>query len=221
MGVITTGLVTKGIVAPAQSIYYVDRVSSYNAGNVSSLGTTPAPSTAPGDLMIGLITNGSASAGTWTPPAGWSEVVDQGASPNLTVAWKIAVAVNPVASWSSTVSSPIGFSISTFRNALIDVVGAVSPVVTGTNDIVMPSITTTVANTLVIVLAVSGDAYGNTVPTGYTQLWSTSGNPTGIAVFARLQATAGATGTATMNWTYSPSNAPGNAAGVLISIKPR
>ena len=217
MGVITKGLVTKGIVAPAQSIYYADQLTGSNA-STGALGLAVAAATTPGDLMIALVTTGSASAGTWTPPAGWTEVIDQGASPNLTVAWKIAVASEPSATWSSTLSSiPIGLHISIFRNALIDVVGTVSPVVTGTNNIVIPSITTTVANTLVIALAVSGNATGNTVPTGYTQLWSTSGNPTGTAVFARLQATASATGTATMNWT----SGTGNAAGVLISIKPR
>ena len=217
MGVITRGLVTRGVAAPAQSIYYVNQATASNA-STGSLGVLVPAGTTPGDLMIALVTTGSASAGTWTPPAGWTEVIDQGVSPNLTVAWKIAVAGEPAAVWSSTLSSiPIGLHISTFRNALIDVVGAVSPVVTGTNNIVIPSITTTVNNTLVIALAVSGNATGNTVPTGYTQLWSTSGNPTGTAVFTRLQATASATGTATMNWT----SGTGNAAGVLVSIKPK
>jgi hypothetical protein len=217
MGVITRGLVTKSIVAPAQAIYYVGKEAASNP-STGALGVVIPAGTTPGDLMIALVTTGSASAGTWTPPAGWTEVIDQGASPNLTVAWKIAVASDISATWSSTLSSiPIGLHISTFRNALIDVVGAVSPVVTGTNNIVIPSITTTVNNALVIALAVSGNATGNTVPTNYTQLWSTSGNPTGTAVFTRLQPIAGVSGTATMNWT----SGTGNAAGVLVSIKPK
>jgi hypothetical protein len=222
MGVITRGLITKSIVAPTQPIYFVGTTSGFNTPFATTVATTQTPTfTTPGDLLI--YTTVCATFGGvsqyWTPPAGWTEVLDNGSpGPISSIGWKIATATDAGATWTSSAAADLRVALVNFRNATIDVVGSFGSSATNANTITIPGITTTVANTMLVAIIMSSNATGSlALPVGN---WVTNTYITGsagLAIFSTLQATAGATGNITANFT----GATGGHWGALLSIKPK
>ena len=214
MGVITRGLVTKGIVAPALPIFVTTTINTPFTG-ASTVSQTPTSPITRGDLMISVISTTAPGAVSWTTPAGWTEVVDTGAPPNLHVSWKIAASTETAAIW--TPSNTLGgiAMILGFRNALIDAVGSAPTPVTGTNTFTVPAITTTVNNAIVVLVTAGSTHTGFNGIAGYTII-NGQVNTAAIQAQYKLQPIAGSTGTQSYNF----SSGSGNAVGVLISIKP-
>lgn len=79
-----------------------------------------------GDLMVAVMSYGSTTSRTWTSPAGWTEVADQGGVPSVSIAYKVATASEPSSynfTASSSSTSALAATILTYRNADYDVTG--------------------------------------------------------------------------------------------------
>jgi hypothetical protein len=219
MGVITRGLVTKNIVAPAQGIYALSTGGFALSGSTSIVMSINGSIIAPGDLMIAIIATNSAGAVTWTPPAGWTEVVDQGASPNLHISYKLENGDRGGSpSWNlSTSANGLG-AIVAFRGAQWDVAGTTAGATsTGTGSLTMNAVTTT-ANNSVIVAVLAGSAVSATTNyTTFTNLETQIFNSVGLQIGYKLQPTAGSSGTFSTGF----NTATGNNVGVQLSVKPR
>jgi len=215
MGVITRGLVTKSIVAPAQGIFVTTSINTPFT-SASTVSQTPTSPITQGDLMISVISTSSVSNLQWTPPAGWTEVVDTGVLPNFHVSWKIAGSTETAAVWTPTSSCTGIAMILGFRNALIDAVGGAPTPVTGTNSFTMAAITTTANNAMVVLVTAGGTHNGFTGTSGYTTINSQI-NVAAIHAQYKLQPVAGSTGTQSYNF----SSGTGSAVGVLLSVKPK
>jgi len=216
MGVIIRGLITKGVISPAIPTYITSTVNTPFT-SVATVSQTPTSPLTAGDLMISVIAITGGAAVGWTPPAGWTEVIDQGASPNLHISWKIATSSETAAVWTATANPVTGIAtILGFRNALLDVVGTTATPVTGTNTMTVPAITTT-ANNAVVVLITGGSTHnGGQLLSNYTSI-TTQFNTAAVQAQYIVQVTAGSTGTVGFNF----SSGSGNATGVLVSIKPK
>jgi hypothetical protein len=167
--------------------------------------------TANDDLMI-LFVASSGTANTWTTPAGWT-------------VWKSNF--NGRAIYYRTASSePASYTITqsgsatsdgyilTYRFATIDVIGGYG---SAGSPSVAPSITTTANNAIVFYSVVSGGQADATytTPSGFTPIVSDSdGTTPSSAIFSRVQATAGVTGTA------SSTPSAGNPSSLQFAIKP-
>ena len=221
MGVITRGLVTKGIVAPAQPIFFVGTRAGTAPGSTTATITQTPNFTTPGDLMIyGVSSNQFGGAGQyWTPPAGWTEIHDAGSGiPISSAGWKIATATDASSTWTSISNGDLGLVVCTFRNTTVDVVGTLGAPANNAATITIPGITTTVANTRLVAIVMSSNSTGSlALPAGnWTNHNSVSGLG-GVVIFSTLQSAAGATGNITTNFT----GATGTHCGILLSIKPR
>lgn len=196
---------------PAQPITLVNITTAVQNTSSTTITINVPSKTANGDLMILVATVGSVTS-TWTTPSGWTLWGNNG---GRTVFYRIAS--SEPASYTLTQFANITSSacILTYRNAAIDVFGAYS---SNSNPSVAPSITTT-ANNAVVLDYVANRTIGSvtfTTPTNFTPLVSDSDatNPS-YAVFSRVQATAGSTGTATS----TPSGGE-NGMSVQFSIIP-
>jgi hypothetical protein len=200
------------------------------------LNSDPTPAQ-PGDLIIYIaIANQFGGAGQyWTPPAGWTELVDQGTpNPIASIGWRrlgTATQENALFSetWTSAASAGLLLTTLVYRNAAINVVGSFGAGASNTGTITIPGITTTASNTLLQAIVVSSNATtwsGSTtgplaLTNAATTLNSTVFGPLfgvspAILVFGGTLPAAGATGNFTTNFT----TATGGHAGILISLKP-
>jgi len=221
MGVITRGLVTRGVVAPAQPIFFVGTRAGVAPGSTTVTITQTPDFTTPGDLMIyGVSSNQFGGAGQfWTPPAGWTEIHDAGSSiPISSAGWKIATATDASSTWTSAASGSLGLVVCTFRNTTVDVVGTLGAPANNTATITIPGVTTTVANTRLVAIVMSTNITGSlTLPAGNWTNHNSVIGLGGVVIFSTLQSAAGATGNITANFT----GATGTHCGILLSIKPR
>lgn len=174
--------------------------------------TVNVPSgTANGNLMI-LVVASSSGAITWTTPSGWT--VWNSTFQGRAIYYRTAS--SEPASYTITQSSSFTSSayILTYRNATIDVMGAYS---SSGSPSIAPSITTTANNATVFYFVASPTQTSctYTTPTNFTPLVSDSdATAPSSAIFTRVQATAGATGTA------SSTPTAGLPFSVQFSIKP-
>ena len=217
MGVITKGLITKSVISYSQPIYLVGTSQGSSAGNSTLAAASTPAAIMPGDLVIGVVSNNGA-AGTWTPPTGYTELVDQNATPNLSIAWKLWVAGDSTTpTWTSTVSSQTVINYMVFRNALIDQTGTLGSVTTGTAATTATAITTSVNNTLVIAAFAGSNGSTFSVPTGFYQILHYNVSNTPNTVFGKWTTTAGTTGTVTT----TPASGTGSNVGMLFNIRPK
>ena len=74
---------------PAPSLIATSQAAHPKDGS-SSLTINKPAGTQQGDVMVAFLCADSGSVSTWTSPAGWTEVADQGARPCLCVSYKVA-----------------------------------------------------------------------------------------------------------------------------------
>lgn len=166
-----------------------------------------------GDLMIAAMCGGQ-SAATWTGATGWTEVADQGATPNLRIAYKIAASEG--ANYTFTASANVNKAavIVAYRNASYSNIGTFGTS-TAQTAVVAPSISVAADNSVLI--ACFGTRNGTTfsTPSGMTNRGSinTTVNPA-LYVFDRSIG-AGSTG----NISSTPTTGSDNS-GILLSIRP-
>lgn len=117
--------------------------------------------TADGDLMIAAVFMPGPSSGTWTFPAGWTEIADQNSRPNLAIGYKIAASEGSNYSFVCSTSGgrPVG-SMMTYRYASYD---TISNFATG-SPVVTPSTSPTESQSL-LVAVIGRDTSNLTVPT--------------------------------------------------------
>ncbi len=205
-------LVGLGLVLPRDLVYAQSTITfetvataTDNTGNATSLAISKPTGTAEDDLLIAVVSVDGSE--TFTPPAGWTEI-DQGqcASSACTLGvWRLAAGASEPSSYTFTLASPkkvvgaiLRYSNAHVESNVIDVSGSA----TGTDTApTAPSVTTTVANTLVlrVISNDDDDLDPASVPGGTTgrfALETTGGGSEGGAGADAQQASIGATGTA-------------------------
>jgi hypothetical protein len=192
-------------------IFLVNTSSAVQNTNSTTITVNVPSSTDNGDLMILSVISNSGS-NTWTTPSGWT--VWRSNFNGRAIYYRTAS--SEPASYTITQSNSATSSgyILSYRNATIDVMGTYSGF---TSPSIAPSITTTANNAYVFYFIGSPGQANNTfsTPTGFTPLVSdTDGTNPSSAIFYKVQATAGATGTA------SSTPAAGLPASIQFSIIP-
>ena len=168
------------------------------------------------DLMVAVYSY-SGTGRTWTQPAGWTEVLEYGATAaGIGVAWKIATAseASTYAFQTSGGGTQINGFIVTYRGAAFDVIGSVA--VSGTSTSVVISGITVSENLSILLSFVSQNTTGVTFTpaSGFSSLASQLGNSPASQIWSK-NIESGATGNQTFTSTSS-----GSITGVLFSIKP-
>jgi len=199
------------------------RILSIDGGTTSGSGTPALIShdyqqAEPGDLSILIIAHTQATGNvTWTAPAGWTEVNDQGTPPGLFIMYK-ELASTDIGQFNYVFPTPSGSFTALaryihLRNANWGSIGAT---ITSTADQVtsVPSVTTTSSNSFIILIA-AGTAASGPVTAG-SEFNLTSNSASGVDslrvdIRSRIQNQIGATGTATISWP-APSTGSNNLA---------
>lgn len=214
---LASGTATASLDGSALGAPFVQSVSTFQSGAaVSTIPLAKPSGTATGDLLVAVL--GINGAVTVTPgESGWTRINtnDSGAPvTRLATYWRIVAGGDP-----ATYSFGLGTSAAAF-GTLVRIIGFdtgttidVAGTATGSaTDPVAPSITTTVANVLKIACCAQSNPAVNadyTPPAGYTEDSDLNGNGAGSALILtgevahRVQATAGASGTATMDSTQA------------------
>lgn len=191
-------------------------VENYAQGDTGGTGTLALTINKPSGVAVGDVLAAflcGSDPRTWTMPSGWTEVKDQGAFPEIGVAYLVAGASEP-SSYVFTPSSATTTAgiIVNLRNAAFDVVGAVST----SSTISAPSITLSKGGSAVFAFyAGATDADTWTTPTGMTPLASHNAVKPSYALFYQLLVPAGSTGN--KDSTGSGVTSPGS---VLVGFKP-
>ncbi len=185
-------------------------------GNVSPLSIARPTGTMEGDLMVAIMAC-DANARTWSGDTNWTEVADQGADPDLRIAYKVAgSSLSDPGPYAFTLSGSQKTSgvILTYRDAAYDAIAG--SFTTGASNLVLPSITTTSSQS--ILLAVGARSASGVVIDAITPMNSvfsdSDNNDPSYAVFSQTVAN-GPTGTRTLNVGSGT-----GAAGIMLSIKP-
>jgi hypothetical protein len=112
-----------------------------------------------GDLMIAVISTDRSTV-TWTQPSGWTEAVDQGASPSIMVSYRTAGA-SEGANYTFTSSNSVRSAgiIVTYRNAGFDVAGSISTAI-ASNVQTAPAITMAQSKSTLLAYFIKG---GNSI----------------------------------------------------------
>lgn len=206
------------------------RTFSYN--NVAELNTqmtlTPNVNTQLGDIVFAVIAGTNTTATVTPPGAGWTAIITKNITNSLYVwAWwrKRGIGETTYAfTFDNGAAGSVGALYVIARADLPSIVSAIANrSVDKTNTI--PSITTTVANTLALALAAertTADETGvTTVPAGWTELGFARQTATAIESIwggTKLQAAAGATGTGDIVW---PNTQTQNGQTITVGLPPK
>ncbi len=193
---------------------FIASASTQNTAAGTSLVINKPTGTQAGDLMIAIMGTSNGAA-TWTGDTGWTEIVDQGASPNLRIAYKVAGS-SEGSSYTFTSSATLNCagSIFTYRNAAYDAIGAIT---TTTNTSTPTGPTAAAAFSMLIGCNLRANAsYTITPPSSMTtRVTDSDVNAPSYAV-ADEYVIAGATGTRS----FTSSGTGGTSSGILLTIKP-
>ena len=188
---------------------------SANNGSGTSLTINKPTGTVDGDIMVAVMSGGN--AGAWTGDTGWTEILDQGATPNIRAAYKVASGEGA----SYTFSHPAGGGnygfLATFRGLQYDTVSASASTQTGDGTLAVTGITAA-GGVLIAAYAITNAFSGlsSSTPGGMISLAS-SGTGLDGGIFGYWQeVAAGATGTRSS----SLGTDMGQGAGILIALKP-
>lgn len=169
------------------------------------------------DLMVAFMCNNAAGGRLWSPPSGWTAVVNQNASPNISVCYKVAGASEPSTyTWTLSGSATSNvIVIATYRGAVYDTVGTISTALSGSVQ-TAPAITLAASNSTILAFFCSSDgATWSSPSSGLTSRFSFSAGP-GLVLYSEDNLASGSTGTrsATISATT------GNEGCLLVGIKP-
>ena len=191
---------------------FISYSASTLATNSTSLPINKPSGVLAGDiLVVGLC---SGSSGTWTPPSGWTELLDQGANPGLAVMYKVATGSEPASyTFLVSTSTAIAGQILCIRTGMYDLIGSVATLA-GNGNLVIPSIT--MAGGVLIGVVGSSGQPGRThsTPAGMTNTAQTKNGGTSISAFYQ-ENISGASGTRTSVM----DGGGGTNAGVLLGVK--
>lgn len=198
------------IVAPE----FVASASTSNSNGSSTLVISKPTGTAEGDLMVAVMA--SDGTVTWSGDTGWTELADQGSTPSLCVAYKIAGASEgPSYTFTSSNNTrKLSGSILTYRYAAYDVI---SSFVQDTNPLVIPSISPSQSQSILLATgARNTTSVTPTTPVGMTAVVTDSDANSPAYIICSQVTPKGSTGTRSIN--VSSNN--GGTAGIMLAIKP-
>jgi len=185
-----------------------------SAITTTSTGTVPvdissiSSSMQTGDLMIVGTTVGSATAATWTQPAGWTEVQDTNSRAISYATWDGSTTSFTFTCSVAAINTQVVITV--FRNASFDVVGSQSG---ASATPAAPSITVTNSNSaLVAIYNVLNGTASYTTPTGFTEVYDAG---VGLSVNYKLGVSAGSSGTVA-----STASSGTNSRGTLVALSP-
>ena len=188
---------------------------SANNGSGTSLTINKPTGTVDGDIMVAVMSGGN--AGAWTGDTGWTEILDQGATPNIRAAYKVASGEGASYTFSHPASGGNYGFLATFRGLQYDTVSASASTQTGDGTLAVTGITAA-GGVLIAAYAITNAFNGSSssTPGGMISLAS-SGTGLGEGIFGYWQeVAAGATGTRSS----SLGTDMGQGAGILIALKP-
>lgn len=134
-------------------------------GLTTSITIAKPTGTIEGDLMVAVAAAGDNDARTWTAPAGWTEVADQGVAPNIGVFYKIAGASEGSSyAFQLSATERMAGCILTYRNASYNTISSF----TTSDPLALPSITATNSQSLLIAIGAKLGAPVISTPSGMT-----------------------------------------------------
>jgi len=210
---ITSHGLRSAVDSSVSAVTYVAAATTSNSTQTASLVINKPTGTVEGDIMVALY--GSNSGVTWASASGWTEVIDQGAAPSLSVAYKVAGASEDANyTFTSSVSRFLSGAILTFRGAAYDVVGSVA-----TNTTMTASAITLSSNSSAIIAGFFDNGTSRTWSNPTSGLISAAtdsdANAPSFAIYYQLNVSSGSTGSKTA--TPSGTN---NPASILVGLKP-
>lgn len=207
----------------------VETNGATSAGSPATAACNVPVGTVDGDTLIAIV-GGRQTAGIpgVTPPAGWTEFATRDENNNtIRGYWRIASSEPASYSWSvtGTANTTVAISITRINGAHATTPIDVSAVAGGsTNDPTAPTVTTTVANCMVMIACEQGPATGATYtpPAGWVERYDTNFGTAAvslvdIAANDRVFAAIGATGAQLMD---STNLVAANWNAITVAIKP-
>lgn len=211
---VSVGLLFQVTNEPIVAPEFVASANTQRGTSGTTLAINKPTGTVQNDLMIAVMTSDQGS-GTWTPPAGWTEVADYGVTkPDFAVAYKVAGA-SEGSSYTFTDTSPGTLSgcILTYRYAAYDTISSFTD---GTNPLVLPSITPS-ASQSVLIAAGARAAASITLgtPTSMTARVTDNDGTASSYIVCDQTVAKGPTGTRSMS-----TGSATTVAGIMLAIKP-
>lgn len=209
-------------IAQQQSVPQASATQWTSDQNTTGHVVLPAPDAGKNDYLLAIF-GIDGPLPSITVPTGWTEIAQPGTiNPGLwvgykllsgasasTYTWSLTDTARP---WSGTIIKVVGADQTNFLDTNVSTLEG-----TGSTTLVLPSITTVTAGTL-LVAAYAANAAGNgtrwTPPSGYTEIYdSPSGKSSGVNI--REWSSSGSTGTVTGTYSGSP-----RLVGALLAIRP-
>lgn len=166
-----------------------------------------------GDLLVAFMSTGT-NNGTWTPPTGWTEVLDQSAGgaarPSVAVMYRVASSEGTSYSFVST-GSPVGGLIIAVRSASYSSIGSLA--LTSSSTSITVSGLETTNGVLAFVVSDSGSGSTFTTMSGMTLGDVQNGTTVDHGLFYNLTAT----GTVA-NADFSYNGSASVMAGVMVAL---
>lgn len=198
---------------PTGAPKFIARASAQTTTTLSTQIVNKPTGTIEGDLMVAVMSRVGATL--WAGDTGWTEVADQGATPSLRVAYKVAGASEP-SSYTFTMDSSSAAksaAILTYRYGAYDTIGSFT---TGTNPLVLPSISPSVNDSVLFAIGAreSGSVTLGT-PTGMVAMYTDNSSTGPSFIVCAQYVNSGATGTRSMS-----TGATTGVSGIMLAIKP-
>lgn len=192
----------------------IEYIGSTNILTTDGILTYPT-GTKPGDLLIAIMctASGTTDANAFTPPSGWSDVLDTAGRHIAHRTAEAGSSGSTTATW--TVPSSTRAYMICYRNAAYDTRGTFPG--SGTTPTAQAAAITLAKNESALILFTSSTNTGATItdPSGYTSLQSNEGgmNDPSMQIFHKLRTASGSTGT--LDVTVNSAS-----RSVLIGVKP-
>jgi hypothetical protein len=185
-----------------------DSVGATGSVVVSRTGTLSS------DFQLAFMGSNNDTGTTWTGDIGWTEDIDQNATPDLRVAHIASSGTST--SWtftnSGTSSKAKRAIVLTFRGVTYDAIGSIA-INSGTTTITTPSMTAASANTLLLMVCFSRGTTAFSTPSGMSPVASGGGvGDTSVWAAFSQRVSSGATGSRSTTCATNPS------AAVLVSL---
>lgn len=188
---------------------------SSNSGDSNTITVAKPTGTREGDLLLASMYLSGKNT-TWTGDTGWTEVADQGANPNLRVAYKVAGSSEAASyTFTAATSSNLTANIVLYRNAAYNSVGSIT---SGANPLVVTSVSSSVDYSCIY--ATVGRDQSSLLITGPASMQTlyVDSDATAPSVLVEQDISLSlAGGSGTRSFTMGGAS---NTAGVLVSIKP-
>lgn len=192
---------------------FVASASTQNATSGTTLVINKPTGTVEGDLMIAVMAADGPSSG-WTGDTDWTELADQGATPSLRIAYKVASASEPSSyTFTASLSRRLSGCILTYRNAVYDTIGSFTA---GTDPLILPSVSPSENQSTLIAVGAKNDKDTTLgTPTGMTARVTDNDATSPSYIVCDQTVDAGPTGTRSMTAVGSS-----GTAGIMLVIKP-